>query len=425
MHRNAPITSAFGGALRPSPSLLPVTPPRSGLRDFSGADALRASTPGSEASVVWIQALILITALTLTTAVAAQEAEPTAADEPSLELRFEGLIEVSEVLLDVLATDAEGQVVAGLGRDDFIVEEDGEPVELTGVSYYSTRYGGDQPVGDESPVGDGSPVADEPPSSRHFIFFFHNQWQMSYYGGDLMRQQMRAGVESRRWLDEEMLSSDWVAVVSYGKGKLRVHQDFTQDREALERAFRDGAIGKKPSGMSRRASGGRDLDVFRRLPRGRELRQQAGNVYQALGLVAEACGYVIGRKNLLMFTIGFGEERRFGEAEADPDHYPQLETRLNDHNVAVYPIDTSPAGRGTRQTDFMTRLAEDTGGTYFEDFVGFIRPLRDIGGDNYAYYVLSYQSEHPAGEIGYQRVEVKARDENVQVRTRKGYRYGL
>ncbi len=397
MHRNAPKTSAFGGALRPSSS-------------SSGADALRASTPGSEASVALIRALILLLALILTTPATAQEAEPPA-DEPALE--FEGSIEVSEVLLDVLATDAAGQVVAGLGRDDFIVEENGEPVELTGVSYYSTRYGVE------------TSAADEPPSSRHFIFFFHNQWQMSYYGGDLMRQQMRAGVESRRWLDEEMLPSDWVAVVSYGKGKLRVHQDFTQDREALERAFRDGAIGKKPSGMSRRVPGGRDLDVFRRLPQGRELRDKAGNVYQALGLIAEACGYVIGRKNLLMFTIGFGEERRFGKAEADPDHYPQLETRLNDHNVAVYPIDTSPAGRGTRQTDFMTRLAEDTGGTYFEDFVGFIRPLRDIGGDNYAYYVLSYQSEHPAGEIGYQRVEVKARDQNVQVRTRKGYRYGL
>ncbi len=360
-----------------------------------------------------IHALALVMALTLTTLAAlAQEPELLPADEPSLELEFEGLIEVSEVLLDVLATDADGQAVAGLGRDDFIVEENGEPVELTGVSFYSTRYGEEA-------------APDEPPSSRHFIFFFHNQWQMSYYGGDLMRQQMRAGLESRRWLDEEMLPADWVAVVSYGKGKLRVHQDFTQDRAALERAFKEGSIGKKPAGMRRSSPGARDLTVFRRLPKGRELRQRASNVYQALGLVAEACGYVIGRKNLLMFTIGFGEERRFGEAEPDPDYYPQLETALNDHNVAVYPIDTSPAGRGTRQTDFMTRLAEDTGGTYFEDFVGFIRPLRDIGGDNYAYYVLSYQSAHPAGEIGYQRVEVKARDENVTVRTRKGYRYGL
>jgi VWFA-related protein len=338
---------------------------------------------------------------------------PAQDDEASFDVEFGGLVEVSEVLLDVLATDGDGQVVAGLGRDDFIVEEDGEPVALTGVSYYSTRYGA------------GEPAAGEVPSSRHFIFFFHNQWQTSYYRGDLLRQQMRAGVESRRWLDEEMLPSDWVAVVSYGGAGLRVHQDFTQDREALERAFKEGALGKKPAGMRRRSPGARDLEVFRRLPRGDELRERAGNVYDALALVAEACGYVIGRKNLLMFTIGFGEERRFGEAEPDPELYPRLETALNDHNVAVYPIDTSPAGRGTRQTDFMTRLAEDTGGTYFEDFVGFIRPLRDVGGDNYAYYVLSYQSQHPAGEIGYQRVEVRARDENVQVRTRKGYRYGL
>ena len=334
-------------------------------------------------------------------------------DEPSLDVAFDELVEVSEVLLDVLATDADGEVVSGLGADDFLVEENGEPVKLTGVSFYSTRYGA------------GRPAAGEVPSSRHFIFFFHNQWQTSHYRADLVRQQMRAGVESRRWLDEEMLPSDWVAVVSYGKGKLRVHQDFTQDRQALERAFKEGALGKKPAGMSRRSPGARDLEIFRRLPRGDELREEAANVYDALALVAEACGYVIGRKNLLMFTIGFGDERRYGEAEPDPELYPRLETALNDHNVAVYPIDTSPAGRGTRQTDFMTKLAEDTGGTYFENFVGFIRPLRDIGGDNFAYYVLSYQSQHPAGEIGYQRVEVSARDENVQVRTRKGYRYGL
>ncbi len=337
-----------------------------------------------------------------------------AQDEPSLDLAFDELVEVSEVLLDVLATDADGEVVAGLGPDDFIVEEDGEPVDLTGVSFYSTRYGAE------------TPAAGEVPSSRHFIFFFHNQWQTSHYRTDMMRQQMRAGAQSRRWLEEEMLPSDWVAVISYGRGKLRVHQDFTQDRQALERAFKEGALGKKPAGMSRRSPGARDLEIFRRLPRGDELREQASNVYDALALVAEACGYVIGRKNLLMFTLGFGDPKRYGgDAEPDPELYPRLETALNDHNVAVYPIDTAPAGRGTRQTDFMTQLAEDTGGTYFEDFAGFLRPLRDIGGDNYAYYVLSYQSQHPAGEIGYQRVEVKARDENVLVRTRKGYRYGL
>lgn len=343
----------------------------------------------------------------------AQPPDPAPSGQPILDVGFEGLVEVSEVLLDVLATDAEGEVVLGLGKDDFIVEENGQEVALTGVSYYTTRY--------ETTEGE------ETPSSRYFVFFFHTQWHLKSAAGNLMRQQLRAGLESRRWLEEEMLPSDWVAVVGYNS-KLRLYQDFTQDREALVKAFRAAAASKKPDSdvrLGRRSPGSTELSILRRLPSGRELKKKVTNVYQALGQVAEAIGYVVGRKNLLMFTVGFGNEVRFGDAEADPRFYPQLETQLNDHNVAVYPIDTSPAGRGSRQTDFLTRLAEDTGGAYHEDFYGFIHPLRDIGGDSYAYYVLSYQSEHPAGEIGYQRIEVKARDEAIQVRARKGYRYGL
>ncbi len=359
--------------------------------------------------------LALVPILALGPAAAAQEDDAPFSDEPALDVQLEEMVEVSEVLLDVLATDADGKVVTGLGKDDFLVEEDGEPVELTAVSFYTTRYG------EEGAPGGGAP------SSRYFIFFFHTQWQFGYYGGDLMRQQLRAGLESRRWLEEEMLPSDWVAVVGYGSRGLRLYQDFTQDSEALALAFKQAAAGKKPESDVKlwRRSGGVELSALSRLPRGRELRREVDNVYQALAAVAEACAYVVGRKNLLLFTIGFGDERRFGQAEADPRFYPQLETALNDHNVAVYPIDLAPAGRGTRQTDFLTRLAEDTGGAYHEDFYGFINPLREVGGDSYAYYVLSYQSQHPAGEIGYQRIEVKARDESIRVRARKGYRYGL
>ena len=359
------------------------------------------------------QSLILTLALALSVASAAQSETPLPADEPDLE--FEGMIEVSEVLLDVVATNAWGELVTGLGRDDFIVEEDGEPVRLTGVSYYTTRYGGAE-------VG-----VDETPSSRYFIFFFDNRWQRRFHVGDLKRLQRLAGLESRRWLEEEMLPSDWVAVVSYGS-RLELHQDFTQDREALALSVRDAATGRPPSDLPlrRRSSRARDLSVLRRMPPSSELRRDMKTVYGALEVVAEACARVIGRKNLLMFSIGLGEERRFGKDGTDPDYYPQIETALNDHNVAVYTVDLSPSGRDTQQTRFLTRLAEDTGGVYHQrDFWGLMSSLRDIGGDNYAYYVLSYQSEHPAGEIGYQRVEVKARDKSILVRARKGYRYGL
>ncbi len=362
---------------------------------------------------MWRTSLIPILALTLAATAVAQFEEPLAGDEPILDLQFEGLVEVSEVLLDVLATDLEGEFVPGLGKDDFLVEENGEPVKLTGVSYYTTRYG----------YGEG---LDETPASRYFILFFHEQWRQSFRGGELRDQQLLAGRQSRRWLRDEMRPSDWVAVVGYGL-KLRLYQDFTQDRDALRRAVRRASEGRPPgkAQLRRPSERRREVPVLGRMPKGAELRRETTTVYDALAVVGRACAKVAGRKNLLLFTIGFGKDRRAGEAEPDPLYYPNLETVLNDHNIAVYPIDLAPGDREPRQTEFLVQLAEDTGGAYQEGSYGFLDPLRDISGDNYAYYVLSYQSAHPAGQIGYQRVEVRARNEGVFVRSRKGYRYGL
>ncbi len=60
----------------------------------------------------------------------------------------------------------------------------------------------------------------------------------------------------------------------------------------------------------------------------------------------------------------------------------------------------------------------------YRAFINFITPLREIAAENVGYYVLSYQSEHPSSEGGYQEVKVKARDKSVKVRARKGYLYG-
>jgi hypothetical protein len=109
----------------------------------------------------------------------------------------------------------------------------------------------------------------------------------------------------------------------------------------------------------------------------------------------------------------------------DPRYFPALEAELNDHNVAIYPLDLSPAGRPPFEEDFLGALADATGGLYDPNISGFLRPLEAIAGANTGYYLLTYRSERPAGAIGYQRVEVKARDPQVRVLARRGYRYGL
>ncbi len=353
----------------------------------------------------WLVSLLFLSWIALPGSLAAQ-------DEEFVSSSFEDMIEVSEVFLDLLVTDPEGEVAVGLGKDDFIVEEAGEPVEITSVSYYTTRYG-DAAAGDEIPT------------SRYFLFFFHSPPFLGNSSRRLMTQQIRVGVHTRRWIEEEMQPSDWLAVASYDT-RLKIYQDFTQDRDALEKAIKDAVARRKvdPTRASRGPGG--EPPVLRRLPEGRDLRQQTTNVYDALRLVAEATGYLVGRKNLMLFTLGLEEEvDRRGEPQLDPELYPALETALNDHNVAVYPINTTPAGHVHEQSELLEQLAEDTGGYYDENFIGFFTPVERVAEENHGYYLLSFRTARRAGEIGYQRVEVRAQDPNLAVRTRKGYRYGL
>ena len=79
-------------------------------------------------------ALPLLFALPLLSTAAAR-----AQEEPPATAPFGEQVEVTEVLLDVLVTDRDGNVIVGLKPEDFLVEENGEPIPLLDVSFYSNR----------------------------------------------------------------------------------------------------------------------------------------------------------------------------------------------------------------------------------------------------------------------------------------------
>ncbi len=339
-------------------------------------------------------------------------APPLAAQNKPSEA-FEGLVEVSEVLIDVLATDGEGHLVRGLTLEDFVVEEGGRPVELTGLSYYTTRYG-------EEGAAPG-----EVPASRYFVLFFHDPIPNAAYQARRIRQKLVAGRDAQSWIETEMSGSDWVAVVSWDS-RLKVHQDFTQDRDALLFAVEQAMSRRDPEKLDprRRPPASGLPSLLRRLPSGKALRRASRDMNDALSLLAGAVGYIVGRKNLLLFTHGFGQnDAEARERRRYPGRDPQV--ALNDHNVAVYPIHLGGRGSGQPQSGYLAELAESTGGFYYENLDHFLAPLTTIGAESFGYYVLSFQSQHPAGEIGYEQVEVKARDESILIRARRGYRYGL
>jgi VWFA-related protein len=356
--------------------------------------------------------LALAFALALAPAVLAQETP----QEPQAPGQFGEKIDVNEVLLDVLVTDSKGNVIVGLKPEDFVVKENGKPVELTGLTFYSDRrlVGG---------AKEGVKV-DEVPEDRFFILFFDDQKDEAVDAPALLARQVEASQRARDWVLKSRQPADWVAVVSYDK-KLKVQQDFTRDGRALAEAIGAAMKGKDAEGnWPSRIKEGEGPSLYANLPRGNALRDETGNIYDALKVLADAAGQIRGRKNLVMFTTGFGEVNSFGQYIPDQRYYPGTVQALNDNNVAVYSLDLVPAGTIHPLSDAMTRLSNETGGQYYTNFSTFTTPLKQIGDENSGYYLLSYKSEQPAGKRGFQEVDVDTTNPEFRVRARKGYAFG-
>ncbi len=335
---------------------------------------------------------------------------------------FREELEVTEVLLDVVVTDASGNVILGLDKDDFVVEDGERTVDLTSATFYSNRRFVESAAAAER---HGITPA-EVPVDRYFILFFHDQRKED---ASLTGQHLDAVRWASRWVSSEMLPNDWVAVLTYDH-KLKVHQDFTTDAAALQRALEGVAKGTDPdSNWPSRFAEASGPSLRKNLPQGRELRRATPRIYSGLQRTAEAAGYITGRKNLLLFSIGFGRLNDFGTYLPDERYYPPLMETLNDNNVAVYAISLienvadETAAQGVLGNS-LSLLANDTGGRFYFNFANFRDPLRQVAEDNNGYYLLSYSARHPAGSRGYQEVQVSTRNPEFKVRARKGYRYG-
>jgi VWFA-related protein len=334
--------------------------------------------------------------------------------------RFGERLEVREVLIDALVTDAGGNVIVGLDKSDFDVRENGKPVNLTAVTFYSNRR---MLAGSDVVAKKGIRI-DQVPEDRYFILMFQDQKANAVDAPQLLQQQVEAGRRAHDWVGKDLLPNDWVAVASYDT-KLKIHQDFTHGREDLQRAIDDAVQGKETENNwpSRVANGG-GPSLLAGLPRGNELREKTATIYDAIRLIAESAGKITGRKNLMLFTNGFGRVESFGQYVPDPRYYPPMAKALNNNNVAVYAIDLVPIGTRHTLSDAMNQLANETGGRYFYDVVNFETPLEMAAKENSGYYLLSYRSEHPSGQAGFQAVQVRTTNPELRVRARRGYTFG-
>jgi|GEM_PF-4337726 len=154
--------------------------------------------------------------------------------------RVQDEIDVTEVLLDVVVTDREGHVIVGLEKSDFHVEEEGVPVEIESISFYSNRrlWSGFEEVAAEAADADLE-------EKRFFVLFFHRPPMVELRDLSYYAKISRAGEQALEWVGSDVMPDDYVAIVTYD-GALNVVQNFTRDRERIDQAIWRSSTGKAP-----------------------------------------------------------------------------------------------------------------------------------------------------------------------------------
>ncbi|MFN2443060.1 MAG: VWA domain-containing protein [Thermoanaerobaculia bacterium] len=331
----------------------------------------------------------------------------------SAQTEFQEQLDVDLVLVDATVTDSRGNQILGLGKDDFIVEEDGEPQELLSVDYFTNRTL--LTAREENAAFPVERVRQE----RYFVLFFHEPGDPSAIRG-LMSELRLATKGALTWIDEELQPQDKVAVAGYDI-RLKVYADFTNDREVLESALHDvvsfsrGLAATPP--YAGEASIMRNIDV-------KKMVNGTGRVYDGLEVLADALRPIAARKIMPLFSFGIGEIRNGTILlENEETWYQPMIQALNSANVTVDSIFLLRNVTFYPPEQTLSRISSETGGEYYKHFTSFETPLGRIENAASGYYLLTYRIRKPAGSSGYQKIDVRLRNPEFRVKAREGYAY--
>lgn len=332
-----------------------------------------------------------------------------AQQQPALQER----IDVNVVLLDAIVTDAQGNQILGLTKDDFVVKENGVEQPIDSVDYFTNRQLLN--AREENAPFKVEQVREE----RYFIFFFDKPGDPMF-----LRDQLNQAKNAvRKFVKNELKEGDRVAIVGHDV-RLKVYSDFTSDPKQLERALNDAM--RFGRGLTRAEGDAGTVSILRNIDSG-DMVNRTGTVYQALDVLGDALRPIRARKNLVMFSAGIvdmNEDVRNGMIFNRSRHLdPALES-LNAANVTVYPMQLQRnATLDPVNHQRLEEFASSTGGQYFRFNTSFEPAIDKVDDTNAGYYLLAYRTRGPRS--GFQKVDVSVRNQpSLRVNARSGYGSG-
>lgn len=356
------------------------------------------------------------------------------------------------IIQSVTVTDRSGDPIEGLTAADFSVTENGVPQQLAFVEYQRIEEEPQAPpprIPARQPVGAAVASVTEPQIAapapgdikyrdRRLIVLYFDLAGM----GPL--DQHRALLHARTFVADRMQPADAIALMVYDGGAVRVKQDFTDDRAALQAAIDLLLYGKDEDG-----DGVRDPDIEGTAFGQGDAEFNLFNTDRQLAALQTAVNMLRGlpeQKTLVYFSSGV---RLNGT-----DNQAQMRATVNAAiraNVTLNPIDArglvasapmgdasrpSAGGRGMftgrtadsmmasfqRSQDMLYALAKDTGGRAMFDYNDLSLGIRQAADALRSYYVLAYYSSHTALDGQFRRIRVTlANHPEATIATRQGY----
>ena len=355
-----------------------------------------------------VLSIVLTAALCCTTASAGQQVRPSGAAPEPQNPTFRLQIEVVE--MDVRVTDAKGNFVRNLTKDDFQIFEDGKEQTVTTFSLVDIPIEpSSQPVSRSSPIEPDVQSNERRVDGRAYVMLLDD---LNTHPDRTARTKNAA----RRFIERHLGANDLMAIV-FTQADAPA-QEFTSNKRLLLSAV-DTFMGQEipertlpqPVGPANPFSIASDEPVFTAAG-GREFASSGRQVMRGLTSVAARLDGITGRKKaVVLITDGFP----YGLDELTVDTRPGI-GRMN---LSVYAVDMNQGAVQTA-TSQLTMLTESAGGFVVMDNGDIGRGFDRIVVENSLYYQMAYNPAHPR-DGKFHAIDVHVRRNGVKVQARRGY----
>ena len=360
-------------------------------------------------------------------------------------------VEVNYVEIDANVTDAQGNFVRNLTRDDFQIVEDGKPQALTVFSMVDIPVTRPDPPLYSKTVIPPDVVSNRTPfEGRVFVLVLDDL-------NTRISRTARTRQAARQFVERYVAANDLVAVVNtsgYGKAM----QDFTGNRALAVKAI-DASMGNKAESATSAAL--QDYYMTQGTPgvasnmnAAYNDMQRYTNARNSLDTLRAVANYMTGMRGRRKAVVFFSEGINYDLANVIANRYAsEVQREIQDliaaatrANVSVYTVDPRGVTSGMEDTielgsfptdnsimstrlmdelrnehDSLRTIAEETGGFAVLNQNDFRNAFSRILDDNSSYYVLGYYPTNDKRDGRFRNVRVQMRTPGLTVRARRGY----